>query len=302
MRRFRMFGKYRNPRKPLSADEVAAKLADLEKKAEEGLVAKEVGHCQACEAKQKLELDRTLTFHGYKRPGHGQTVGECPGVGSPPYELSCELIRGKLLPRAIERLTSLRISLAKAHAPDYVSFYEERRQGLVEVNRSDPQWEYKLARHIQGIEREIRYAEENVRYYEQRIARWEPKEIKTVVEDEKKRLAESEANRKARQEKRDARLAKQAATKAKQDDLKARRAAIVEDFRARAKDLASKGEHLTPAVLKLWKEINAKKHSSWLWTDHLEIDDELVKLGLATPPEPGSSYTRVTYKPAWFKG
>jgi len=291
-----MFGRYRNPRKTLSADEVKSKLEELEKKAAAGLVAKEVGECQACGSKQKLELDRTLTFHGYKRPGHGSTIGECPGVGHPPYELSCDLIKTRLLPGAEERLSHLRAHLAKARSGELESFYEERKE--TQVNRTDPHWTYKLARYIQGIEWDVKRAEENVRYYAERVRSWEPKEIRTVVEDEKKKLALSEQNRAARQAKREERLAKQTATKTKQDDLKARRDAIIEDFRARARALASKGERLTPDVVKLWKEINAKKHASWLWIHQLEIDDELVKLGLADPPEPGY---KPSYKPAWIK-
>jgi len=34
-----------------------------------------------------------LVHHGYLRPGHGNIVGDCPGVGLRPYEETCDDIR-----------------------------------------------------------------------------------------------------------------------------------------------------------------------------------------------------------------
>src|SRR5271157_2183951 len=55
-------------------------------------VTRYIGNCQICEGDQKLH-DGLMVHHGYRRPGTGYIVGDCPGVGEVPYEVSCELIK-----------------------------------------------------------------------------------------------------------------------------------------------------------------------------------------------------------------
>ena len=49
------------------------------------------GHCQICEALQKLPGEK-LANHGY-RVQWGMFNGICPGANNDPYELSCQLIK-----------------------------------------------------------------------------------------------------------------------------------------------------------------------------------------------------------------
>ena len=51
-----------------------------------------IGNCQICERDQKLHVGR-MVHHGYKRPGDGFILGDCPGVGQDPYEVSCDLVK-----------------------------------------------------------------------------------------------------------------------------------------------------------------------------------------------------------------
>lgn len=62
-----------------------------------GSNAGKVGVCPVCERLQKLSWNRkskdghpTMVLHGYERPGYGYIVGDCFGVGYPPWELSPE--------------------------------------------------------------------------------------------------------------------------------------------------------------------------------------------------------------------
>lgn len=57
-----------------------AKLADR---------AEKCGTCPACFG-DYVATPTKLVHHGYQRPGDGQIHGDCPGVGYPPYEVSCE--------------------------------------------------------------------------------------------------------------------------------------------------------------------------------------------------------------------
>jgi hypothetical protein len=279
-----MFGRYRNPRKVLSAEEVKTRLEELEKKAAAGKVASEVGECQACEARQKLELDRMLTFHGYKRPGHGSTVGTCPGVGHPPYELSCELVK-KIKAQAEDRLANLRAAQDKAKAGELERFYVETRKGHVEVTKDDPHWNLKLHGYIEHLGYRIREAEAEVKRLEWRIQKWEPKEIKSVVEEEKKRIAMTEVRRAEKQAARDTKLAKKAALQEKRDAAKDKRLTALAEFVKLLQAAQASGDRT--AALRVWEIANAKKNA-WLWDYDLSgarsssgFDEAAVALGLA---------------------
>ena len=70
---------------------------DLEKKVVHDRFAKDagtIGTCPACTNHQKLSKTRlsdghpSMVLHGYNRPGWGYVLGNCFGVGFPPWELS----------------------------------------------------------------------------------------------------------------------------------------------------------------------------------------------------------------------
>ncbi len=69
---------------------VQKRAKDIEKAGGAGVV----GTCAICDRLQKMERKRThsghpiMVHHGYRRPGVGWIVGDCFGVGYPPYELS----------------------------------------------------------------------------------------------------------------------------------------------------------------------------------------------------------------------
>ena len=51
---------------------------------------KALGFCAACGRDIAVRSDK-LVHHGYKRPGHGESQGDCLGVGSEPHEISTKL-------------------------------------------------------------------------------------------------------------------------------------------------------------------------------------------------------------------
>lgn len=58
-----------------------------------------VGWCPICGRDIKVR-DNHLVHHGYQRPGIGHILGDCPGVGYPPYEIStraCDAYRHRLI-------------------------------------------------------------------------------------------------------------------------------------------------------------------------------------------------------------
>jgi hypothetical protein len=50
------------------------------------------GTCQACFNRQACTHD-AMVHHGYTRPGNGYLIGDCPGVGHPPFEVSCDFTK-----------------------------------------------------------------------------------------------------------------------------------------------------------------------------------------------------------------
>lgn len=55
--------------------------------------AKPRNECQICERKQALDASGKLGNHGYKRPGWGFIVGNCPGVDHLPFPETDALVR-----------------------------------------------------------------------------------------------------------------------------------------------------------------------------------------------------------------
>jgi hypothetical protein len=90
------------------------------------MAATHIGNCQVCEHDQKLRGDK-LVLHGYERPGHGFIVGDCPGVGELPYELSCELIR-KYREGLRAGLPAARNRLAQLQARTVIEFTRWKRE------------------------------------------------------------------------------------------------------------------------------------------------------------------------------
>ena len=81
------------------------------------------GTCQACFNQQKLP-GGMLSLHGYQRPGVGFIQGRCPGVGYPPYEESCELVKTFRVDLKERRIPAMRARLAELQMrPEWLTFY-----------------------------------------------------------------------------------------------------------------------------------------------------------------------------------
>src|SRR5271170_2740661 len=85
------------------------------------LVTRFLGNCQLCEGDFKLTAENCMVHHGFKRPGDGVIHGDCPGVGSDPYEVSCELIKDALT--VTERaIANMKETLAQYKAGEITHF------------------------------------------------------------------------------------------------------------------------------------------------------------------------------------
>jgi hypothetical protein len=255
-----------------------------------------LGNCQLCEGDFKLNNENRMVHHGYKRPGHGQIEGDCPGVHKDPYEVSCELIKVELK-NTEQSIVYMTAELAKYTAGEVMHFtktvYKMSFGRIVGLMRLDfaigvtefYTWQKEYQYRVNEITSEISRAKHRATHYAKRIADWVKKPIRTVEE----LVAKEQANKAARKAERDAaraaRDAKKAATKAKQDALAASRKAIREDFETKIQALAAGSpeslKDRQAAARALLNELEKTKYRNWLSKWDLECEDAFVALGLA---------------------
>jgi hypothetical protein len=140
-------------------------------------MVKQIGNCQICERDQKLKQGN-MVHHGYRRPGWGHISGDCPGVKSPPYEVSCDLLKSYKA-SVEERLGNLEVYLAKLASGEITHLTElKARHGQHELAEyvagvSDPWiWAGRVQAKTWSVEADIRRAKYEVERCEKRIDSW----------------------------------------------------------------------------------------------------------------------------------
>jgi hypothetical protein len=143
-----------------------------------------LGHCQICDREQKLARG-VLVHHGYRRPGSGRIRGTCYGVASPPYELSCELLK-KHLPNVQVILQDKRDFLTRLENRQIPNLVETRLTGeTVEYVcgiTSLFRWEEIFKRWVTAAKDDIYQLEREIARIERRIANWKPMPVRSVDE------------------------------------------------------------------------------------------------------------------------
>lgn len=139
-----------------------------------------VAECQICGRKQRLR-DGLLVLHGYKRPGHGEAEGRCPGVGYPPYEVSIDQLRVW-----IEQLRFHRDHLAEAIAEidagrrsrEIVRYSTLWNRPPVVTRPGDPSWNEELRRVRSDLENQRGNIDSEIVMQSRRVEAWPgPREV-----------------------------------------------------------------------------------------------------------------------------
>lgn len=249
-----------------------------------------IGNCQGCEADHKLRAN-LLVHHGYERPGHGRIEGDCPAVGCPPYELSCEW--------TVERVAMLEYRLVgeRAHLaglPDAVTIdrlsWGMRPEILTYALcvTAPHVWASVMERALSDARSNVTTTEREIAHRRERIAVWTLQPVREVDEESirAEQRAEQAKRNDARRVVREAKQAKADAYKAAQDKRAADRAALLAGFASQFVALAAMAD--TPersgAAAALVVEVTKRKHQrfgSW-WPGDLGCDDALVTLRLAS--------------------
>lgn len=129
------------------------------------------GTCAFCWGNYKLE-GRVLVLHGYRRPGVGYVMGECPGRRRPPLETSVE--GAQLCHDSLERqLGELTEYLAKLNSGE-VEVIEVRGFGnkTKTVKKGEPEFKRLLGDRIGAVEQDIKQTTRDLDLYAKIVAAW----------------------------------------------------------------------------------------------------------------------------------
>lgn len=235
-----------------------------------------VGTCPVCERLQKITPTKRMVHHGFKRPGHGEIVGDCFGVDLPPYELSaegCELYRDKLV---IDIGYSEKNLLRLQNKPEEMMSYSRSTQTML-VFRRDAEDFGELRRYDDLLQSEIRGAEYMLGELERSrkrmlklIANWAPAPL-TEIDEEGLTSVERDARAVRKAEREERRLEKdnkKATLQAKRNQILARRSVALLFFFDEFERLAQQppSQARLKHALDLLLEAEKKKHGiSYPW-------------------------------------
>lgn len=189
-----------------------AELVDLTRRASE-LVTRYVGQCAICEGEFKLTLEHHMVHHGYRRPGWGHIVGDCMGVGEPPYEVSCEITKTY---RAVleQQKSSTEGWLGRLERGEVGELRVRQRPGVPEVvmTPADPMWGRSVDWAIMEARSELRKIDREIERITRLIDAWVPRPLRTVEEVKGATRAERDMKAAKRAEEKAAKIAAKVAS------------------------------------------------------------------------------------------
>lgn len=261
-------------------------------------VTRYIGRCGVCEGDFKL-LGGRLVHHGYRRPGHGYIVGDCFAVGYEPLERStaasaeyregCEKGRDGLR-NYLGRLERGEVHELTVYRTVYEAGYRKEITEIVRDSDANERYRFEEALRIQIREttRRIEWLGEEIARMSRLINDWVERPIRTVEEFEravaevlKEERTAREAERSARRQARDD---KRSALEQKRAQWENEKRELMDKYRALFTEYAAESPPNKRAALAAWTEMHrAKKRKGYLefWPRALEIDEALIKLGLA---------------------
>jgi hypothetical protein len=142
-----------------------------------------IGTCQACFGEYKVnEASKLIVFHGYQRPGHGYTVGECPGTGHKPFEydtkVTIQIIASHLF--ASDRAGQRKLALEEGRVTKLIRQWQEYDKAShqtvtkhEEIGTDSEHWDRTLKIAIANAESEDIYHTRVAAYLQAKVDTWE---------------------------------------------------------------------------------------------------------------------------------
>lgn len=263
------------------------------------MVTRYIGECPICEGDYRLHK-MLMVHHGYRRPGHGSIVGDCPGVDMQPWELSPDGtiwwvtgLRQQLVhtENFLDRLENGEVT--ELRVEEYAGgFGRGRDYKTITLTLADGyKFQVEVRNRISRARASIDSLTRDITRRQQRIDNWRQQPVRTEEEEMALKAQASAASRALRDEARAVRQAKRTALDAKQAERAQEKIDLLNEYRAIFNALALDG---TPEALKeakaQWIKMHkrkAKKGYLGFREPELGIDDALMALGLAAPnPRP----------------
>jgi hypothetical protein len=145
------------------------------------------GECQICQHRQILDSRGNLVLHGYQRPGHGYIVGDCFGVGYPPWEVSSDRLAEwiEYLQTRSARLAEEATRTAKLTTIE-VNRGSDRNPKFVTVTKGGPvsydswgklSFEDELAKRVSDLKQQSKWLADDAKVQTRRLKTWKPKRV-----------------------------------------------------------------------------------------------------------------------------
>lgn len=269
-----------------------------------------IGTCAACEGEFKVQSD-LLVHHGYRRPGYGHIVGDCPGSLETPHELSPALAMklaerfGAGLAEAVayrsrlDHATELTVERLKKGAlrRDDVEF--------VVITNLDPSWKRTLEHKKSQEDSRILHLRREIERLNRLVATWVPKPLRSVEEEEANKRRVKEKRQEALRDKRKERLAKLISDYQKRIDaaLRTRNSAtLAQIFESAPSKLQKVDPTLTPAgaLISLQRghvwDAFGLSGSVYRWNDPPEMPYKIMLHAMQ------DRMARIKGEHKWFKG
>lgn len=135
------------------------------------------GTCQICEGRQIIQPTgankSTLVLHGYKRPGHGYTIGNCYGYHRLPFEVACDALKEWVALLANEVATTKEL-LAKLPERTTLQVSGGWKKPDVDIGPDDPRWDAAMKAKKWELESELRIQTHEHARQAERLANWKP--------------------------------------------------------------------------------------------------------------------------------
>jgi len=142
------------------------------------------GTCAICQQNVKMEdggARQVLVLHGFRRPGHGSTEGQCFGRGYAPYELSPQACVDYLARVILPSLKNAADYLARLKAGEVDVITLPARGPAAPVKKGEPMWSRAVEREIGRTEWEVADLTKDQAHLEKKVADWKLAELPEVV-------------------------------------------------------------------------------------------------------------------------
>ena len=133
------------------------------------------GECQICQRRHILDSRGNLVLHGYQRPGHGYIVGDCFGVGYPPWEVSSDRLAEwiELLKKRSKQANEDAVKASKL-TNITINRGSDRNPRMVTLTKGEAGFEAEIEKRVRNLKQQAQWMADDAKRETQRLRTWKP--------------------------------------------------------------------------------------------------------------------------------